>query len=29
MILCKDQFEKIPEFLDISDELRNIYFELI
>jgi len=29
MILCKDQFEKIPAFLDVTDELRNIYFELI
>lgn len=29
MILCKDQFEKIPAFLDVTDELRNIYFELV
>ena len=29
MILSKDQFEKIPAFLDVTDELRNIYFELI
>jgi hypothetical protein len=29
MILCKDQLEKVPAFLDVTDELRNIYFELI
>ena len=29
MILCKDQIDKIPAFLDISSELRNIYFKLL
>jgi hypothetical protein len=29
MILCKNQFQKIPAFLDTSEELRNIYFEII
>jgi hypothetical protein len=29
MILCKDQIDKIPAFLDISSELRNIYFKII
>ena len=29
MILCKGQNDKIPAFLNTTDELRNIYFELI
>jgi hypothetical protein len=29
MILCKTEWEKLPNFLDTSDELRNIYFKVI
>lgn len=29
MILCGTEWEKLPNFLDTSDELRNIYFKVI
>lgn len=28
MILCKTEWDKLPNFLDISPELRNIYFRI-
>lgn len=29
MLHCKDQVNKMPAFLDVSDELKNVYFEVI
>ena len=29
MIKCKTEWDKLPAFLDTTDELRNIYFEVI
>ena len=29
MVQCEDQLEKMPLFLDTTDNLRNIYFEVI
>ena len=29
MLSCQNQMEKMPAFLDISDELKNVYFEVI
>lgn len=29
MILCKEQLNKMPAFLDISDELKTVYFEVV
>lgn len=29
MIICEDQIEGVTSFLNISDELKNIYFEVI
>lgn len=29
MLVCKDQMEDTPSFLNITEELRNIYFEVV
>ena len=29
MIICPSQYDKTPAFLDITPELRNIYFEAV
>ena len=29
MLICKEQVEDVPAFLNITEELRNIYFEVV